>query len=194
MPLLRQLNVHTPICDRILSLGTPQVYARGHLFFETTHKPAPLLFIKKGVVRNFYRPDEVETTHWISAEGEFSCTQSFFSHSLGCTSLEVLEAAEVIEIRRETLDMAYRDDPSLEQFGRLLAEYYVRILARNYRMLGTKSAAERYHLFCRWYPHLDGRVALKHIATLLHLDQATLSRVRGKKQRSAQMNAVYEAG
>jgi hypothetical protein len=46
--------------------------------------------------------------------------------------------------------------------------------------LQTLSASERYQLFVRKNPDILQRVALRHIASYLGIDIATLSRIRRK--------------
>ncbi len=178
---LKPFEIKPAVLEQVLSLGATKHYDRGHLFFDTMLAVNPLLYIRKGVVRNFYRLDDLEMTNCISVEGEFACTDSFFSGVSGNTFLKAVDAIEVIEIKRDVLHEAYRDYPFLERFGRLLAESHLRVMERNCLIISTKSALERYQLFLKWYPHLNGRIPLKYVASLLNLDQATLSRVRGKK-------------
>jgi hypothetical protein len=166
--------------SRVLNLGIQKSYEKGHLFTDTRSQK-PLLFLKRGTVRNFYRMEDLEMTVFISSEGDFISTSDFFNNFLTPTYLEALEPLEVVEVNKEKLMHAYLADPSLEQFGRLFAEYQFTLLARNYQMLCMKSANDRYNYFLKWYPHLAGRISLKYIAALLKMDQATLSRVRGKK-------------
>jgi hypothetical protein len=47
--------------------------------------------------------------------------------------------------------------------------------------LQTLSATERYQQFCRQYPEVAKKSALRHIASYLGIDIATLSRIRKKK-------------
>ncbi len=180
MNTLEPLELHGEILDRVLSLGVKKTYKRGHLFMDGPTSANLLLFVQKGAMRSYFTRADYTLTYWISIENEFSCAVNFFTGDSGQTFLEAIEPLEVVELKRDQLHLAYQQDPIMENFGRLLAENQLRILERNYLMICEKSAAKRYNLFLNSYPHLNGRVHLKYIASLLKMDQATLSRVRGK--------------
>ena len=180
MNALEPFDPQPGVLDRVLRLGVKKSYPRGRLFLDGHTSSNLLLFVQKGAMRNFFCLEGLELTYWISIEGDFSCTVNFFTRTPGETFLEALEPLEVIEVKRDQLLLAYQHDPTLEHFGRLLAEHQLGILERNYLIISEKSAWERYQLFLKWYPQLNGRVPLKYVASLLRLDQGTLSRVRGK--------------
>ena len=181
MQSLKPFDLQPHVLEQVLSLGVKRTYKRGYLFMEGHASANLLIFVQKGVVRNFFLLEGAELTSCVSIENEFACSLNFFTGTSEETFLEALEPLEVIEIRRDQLHLAYQRTPALEHFGRLLAEYQLGIFERNYLIISEKSAWKRYHLFLGWYPHLDGRVPLKYIASLLKLDQATLSRARGRR-------------
>ncbi len=180
MNTLEPFEVSPDMLNRVLNLGVKKTYKRGHLFMDGPSSSNLLLFVQKGAMRSYFSHAEYDLTYWINVENEFSCTLNFFTGDSGQTFLEAIEPLEVVEIKRDQLQQAYLVDPTIDQFGRLLAESQLRVLQRNYQMICEKSAAKRYNLFLDAYPHLNGRVHLKYIASLLKMDQATLSRVRGK--------------
>lgn len=183
MNALEPFDLHADVLGRVLNLGVKKTYKRGHLFMDSPTSSNLLLFLQKGATRNFFRAGDLDLTYWISIENEFTCTVNFFTGTPGETYLEALETLEVVEVKRDQLHLAYQQEPLLEHFGRLLAEHQLRILERNYLMISEKSASKRYHLFEDSYPHLNGRVSQKYVASLLKMDQATLSRVRRKDNR-----------
>ncbi len=173
-----------------LQLGVRKTYQRGDIFLDNPVS-ASLFFVEKGAVRNFLRIQDLELTYWINIEGEFSCTMNFFSGTSVNTFLEALEPLEVIEIRRDLLHLAYQNNPRMEHFGRLLVEYQMKVLECNYLIISEKPAWKRYQMFLECYPQLNGRVSLKYVASLLQLDQATLSRARAKLQSVPALNMTF---
>jgi CRP/FNR family transcriptional regulator, anaerobic regulatory protein len=167
--------------NEVLTLGHRKTYQQGQHIGDSERSFAPLLFIEKGAIRTYSHLLHGEITHWISIENEFSCTDKFFTGESGDMVMEVLETAEVVEIDRDVLHRTYLLKPSMQEFGRRLAEKRLKILEINYQMISEKSAVKRYRFFQEHYPHLNGRFMLKYIATWLQIDQATLSRVRGLK-------------
>lgn len=174
---------------KILCLGASKHYEKGYIF-PAGKMTKLLLYIKKGAVRNYYHLSDTEITVSICCDGEFASSFEFPNIILNSSHLEALEPLDVIEAPKDKLLRAYANDPMLEHFGRLWAEYQLGTLIKNYQMLSLKGSSDRYNLFLKWYPHLEGRVPLKYIAALLKIDQATLSRVRGKRN---QLNLVPEA-
>ncbi len=183
MKALKPFDMPPEVLDQILNLGTRRTYKRGHLFSDSL-SPVNLFYVRKGAMRNFSCVDECELTYWINVENEFSCAVNFFTGTTNETFLEAIETSEVIELRRDQLLQAYLNDPAVEHFGRLLAEYQLRVLEHNHLISSDKNAFNRYNMFLDCYPHLNGRVPLKYIASLLNLDPATLSRVRARMQHS----------
>ncbi len=184
--MMKPSGITHAMLHEVLSLGRPKNYHQGHLFGEKKHGTSVLIFIRKGAIRIFTKVESGEITHSISVEDEFCCSNSFFSDVPVSAQLEALESVDVIEIHREKLHDLYIRQPETLQFGRFLAEAQMHIVESNYQIISQKSATERYRLFQQFYPHINGRFPLKHIASWLQIDQATLSRVRSKKKR--QMN------
>ncbi|MEO6039186.1 MAG: Crp/Fnr family transcriptional regulator [Saprospiraceae bacterium] len=180
MDALEPFVLPPDLLERVLRIGVKKIYNRGHRFINGQSPANLLFFVQKGAIRNCLRQEEFELTFWIGIEQDFFCTIGFFSGTAAENFLEVMETLEVVEIKRDQLQQAYLQDPGLERFGRLLAEYQLQVLERNHRLIREKSALKRYHLFLDSYPQLNGRVHQKYLASLLNLDQATLSRVRRK--------------
>jgi CRP/FNR family transcriptional regulator, anaerobic regulatory protein len=171
------------ILNDVLNLGHRKTYPQGYVFGDSERHFAPLLFIEKGAIRTYSNQLHGEITHWISVENEFSCTDRFFTGETGEMVMEVLESTDVVEIDRDVLHHNYKIKPTMQEFGRKLAERRLKILEINYQMISEKSAVSRYRFFQSHYPHINGRFMLKYIATWLQIDQATLSRVRGLKKK-----------
>ncbi len=185
---MKPLELDPIMLSEILSLGQLKSYPQGYLWEEKKPRTFPLLFIRKGAIRAYSKGDNGEITHYISIEGEFCCIDSFFSGVPTSMHMEVLEDSEVTEIYRDALHNLYKKQPAAQQFGRLLAEYQIFVVETNYKIISQKSAKERYRLFQQLYPHINGRFPLKHTASWLQIDQATLSRVRANKQRQVNLH------
>ncbi len=171
------------LLNEVLALGLRKQYKKGQLFKDTPTLMTPLYYIEKGVIISLSPVEEGYTTYWISTEHEFVFHNSFFMPEPvpDPMILEAIENLEVIEIRRDVLYQAYQTQPLLMEFGRLLAEYKMNCLETTNKIISNKSALKRYQLFQQLMPQINGRVPLKHIAHWLQMDQATLSRVRNKR-------------
>lgn len=68
--------------------------------------------------------------------------------------------------------------PAWRQIGKDVDEAMYNSLMNRSIQLQTLTASERYQLFMKKHPDILQRVALKHIASYLGIDIATLSRIR----------------
>ena len=71
-----------------------------------------------------------------------------------------------------------REVPAWRQIGKDVDEAMYNSLLNRSIQLQTLTASERYELFIKKHPDILQRVALKHIASYLGIDIATLSRIR----------------
>jgi CRP-like cAMP-binding protein len=68
--------------------------------------------------------------------------------------------------------------PAWRQIAKDVDEFKYNALMNRSIQLQTLTASERYQLFVKKYPDILQKVALKHIASYLGIDIATLSRIR----------------
>ncbi len=68
--------------------------------------------------------------------------------------------------------------PAWRKIAKNVDEFKYNQLMNRSIQLQTQSASERYQLFIRKHPEILQRVALRHIASYLGIDIATLSRIR----------------
>lgn len=139
-----------------------------------------VLFVAEGLLRFYYPSDDGrESNKAFVAEDEFA--GALAAAALGLPLLYGIEALEptVVLLAPYARFAALMDaDPAFERLGRKLAE---RILARKElrtRSLLLQSARDRYIDFVEQHPDLVQRVPLYHIASLLGVTDAHLSRVR----------------
>jgi CRP-like cAMP-binding protein len=140
-------------------------------------------FIVKGMMRSFSLNDEGgETTVWFMKEGDVAVSiRSFFLQEPSEEFIEVLEDVLLVYVNYEELQTAYKLYPEFNIVGRLITEkYYVQSEERMV-VIRNKSARERYDHMLQLYPEILLRVPSKHIASYLDIDQATLSRLKGRK-------------
>ncbi len=140
-----------------------------------------LYVVQKGIMQHYINLDGHELTGCFSAEGDWVTVTGFFSQLPSRETIVALEDTTLLFVTRSDLLGLYDRHPDIERFGRLLAERAVMQLEELYFLVFTPgSASERYERFAAKYNHILQRVPLHMIASLLRMNQATLSRVRAK--------------
>jgi CRP/FNR family transcriptional regulator, anaerobic regulatory protein len=166
------------VLEQVLGLGISKRYDKGYKFSPNLSPSTTLLYVQEGMLRIYNDREGVENNIAFFSERSFCTYNSFFGGRPDGSKMDALESVCVIEIHKKHLLSAYKSNPALEEFGKVLAEHHLSMHEKNYQIQSHKGAVERYRLFLNTYRHLDGRVSLKHIASFLKLDQSTLSRAR----------------
>ncbi len=140
-----------------------------------------MYFVRKGIVRGFFREGSRDITTWITAENELVSSISTWSVPVPVTeNIQVLEDAELFSMPLKDLRELYLLYPEFNIVGReLLQQYYADAEKRAYIARLTK-AENKYRYFIKEHPGLVNRVPLKYIASYLGMTLETLSRIRKK--------------
>ncbi|OJJ19078.1 hypothetical protein BKI52_19880 [marine bacterium AO1-C] len=142
-----------------------------------------LYFLERGTLRTFYYHMERDITSWFYKEGNFmSSWYSFYNQQPGFEYIETLEDTVFWSVSHQKYQQLLQASFEFQQFGRLLAEEQVAFIdyySKGYMFL---SAREKYNLLIEYFPDIELRVKLGHIASYLGISQETLSRIRAGKQ------------
>ncbi len=159
---------HVARLDAILPAGRPARY---------------LAFVVQGCVRT-YTTDAKGKEHVLALAPEGWWCGNFTSLVPGVRELLALQALEdttVLLLRLDHLEQLCVQMPKFERFFRLLFQNGYLLAQRRLEARATYTAAVRYARFCRQYPQLHQRVALKHIASFLGITPEFLSMLRTKQ-------------
>lgn len=140
-------------------------------------------FVKSGLLRSFFLDADMNeiTTHFYK-QGSFVFSVDSFSNQLPSNeNIIAVDDSELIVISFQKLNELYQLVPKWPLISIDIAESKYIDLVTRVIQFQTHSATERYHLFCQKYPEAIKKVALRHIASYLGIDNATLSRIRSKK-------------
>ncbi len=140
-----------------------------------------IYFIRKGVVRGFFREGAKDITTWINVEHEIVSSIATWDQPRPVTeNIQVLEDAEFFVMKLEDLRELYTRFPEFNIVARkLLQKYYADAESRAYIARLTK-AENKYRYFLKVHGPLTNRVPLKYIASYLGMTLETLSRIRKK--------------
>lgn len=158
----------------------PEVLPAKTLFLETGKIANRLAYLRSGMMRSFFYDDQANefTTHFFKQGTVVISMKSFNDQVPSRENIIAMEDCEidVITHRRmlELMDVV----PAWRQIAKDVDEFKYNSLMNRSIQLQTLSASERYQLFVKKHPDILQKVALKHIASYLGIDIATLSRIR----------------
>ncbi len=153
------------------------------LFLEEGKISNHVGFIENGLFRSFFYDDNANeiTTHFFQPGTVLISMESFNNQVPAKENIVAMEDSKIYAMTyKESLEL-YERVPAWRQITKDVDEMKFNDLMNRSIQLQTLSARERYDLFCQHYPDIIQKVALKHIASYLGIDIATLSRLRKKR-------------
>ena len=142
-----------------------------------------ILFVGKGMLRQFYYKNGKDITEHFSYEGcILICIESTLRHVPTRLMIETLEDCVVYQLSFEHLMRLTKESWEINLFYRKILEYSLivsQIKADSWRF---ETASERYHNLLKHHPEVIKRAPMAHIASYLLMTPETLSRVRSNIQ------------
>jgi CRP/FNR family transcriptional regulator, anaerobic regulatory protein len=136
-------------------------------------------FVNKGLVRIFSRVEDREFIEAFFVEGDYlSDYSSFLTQTPGQAYIEALEDSELILLEYTSVQKLYQEIPSLQKFGRLMAEYLFIMVSERSSSLLFESPEQRYKKLVDKKSILLQRVPQYMIAAYLGITAEALSRIR----------------
>lgn len=139
-------------------------------------------FIRKGLLRSFIYNDNADdiTTHFFMAGTVAISMESFNNQVPSKEFIIALEDSELLVITYDQVQELCRKIPTWRQIIKDVDEQKFHQQMNRSIRFQTLSASERYLQLMEKRPELIQKVPLKHIASYLGIDIATLSRIRKK--------------
>ena len=138
-----------------------------------------LIFVGKGMLRQFYYKNGKDVTEHFSYEGCIvMCIESLLKQEPTRLIVEALEQSPLFLFPYNALQRLVETSPEINMFYRKILEYSLivsQVKADSWRF---ETARERYNLLLEHHPEIIKRAPLSHIASYLLLKPETLSRVR----------------
>lgn len=156
-----------------------QLPARTH-FLEKGKIADRIGYLRSGLLRSYFYDDHANdiTTHFFKPGTVVISMESFNRQVPSNEFIVTLEDTELLVITRERMQELYRVVPAWRRISKAVDEMKFNDLMNRSIQLQTLSASERYLLFCENHRDILQKVALKHVASFLGIDIATLSRIR----------------
>ncbi len=152
---------------------------RGEMLIHEKQISRHMVFVAKGMLRQYYFKNGKEVTEHFSYEGcILMCIESLLKQEPTKLVAESLEQSTVYLLPYDTLLKLTESVKEINIFYRKVLEYSLitsQIKADSWRF---ETASERYNLLMKTHPEVIKRAPLSYIASYLLMTPETLSRVR----------------
>lgn len=170
----------TPEGRKILeNLAERRDLNKGEMLIHQGQVSRHIVFVAKGMLRQYYFKNGKEVTEHFSYEGcILMCIESLLKQEPTRLVAEALEPSTVYLLPYDRLLKLSEDIREINIFYRKVLEFSLitsQIKADSWRF---ETARERYNLLMKTHPEVIKRAPLSHIASYLLMTPETLSRVR----------------
>ena len=154
-------------------------YRKGEIVLKEGEVCKAMLFIEKGLLRQFYYKYDKDLTEHIGYEnGMIICIESYFKQEPTRLMVETLESSVVWEIPKNQVEELASKYNDIAPLYRKFIEHSLIESQVKADTLRFEPAHERYNKLLRLHPEILKRAPLVYIASLLQMTPETLSRVR----------------
>lgn len=152
---------------------------KGEMLLNEGQISRHMVFVGKGMLRQFYYKNGKDVTEHFSYEGcILMCIESLLKQEPTHLMAEALEPAVIYMLPYDILQKLLEQSKEINAFYRRVLEYSLivsQIKADSWRF---ETARERYNLLLHHHPEIIKWAPLSHIASYLLMTPETLSRVR----------------
>jgi len=181
--LFEQYKLSGEDLENSIKYFEPEVFKAKSYFLKQGKVSDKIGVLKSGLLRSFVYNDNADdiTTHFFQPGNVVISMDSFNNQTPSRENIVAIEDAELLVITYQRMKELYHVVPLWRQIAKDVDEIkYNNLMNRSIRFQ-TLSASERYQLFIQNNPEIIKRVALRHIASYIGVDIATLSRIRKKQ-------------
>lgn len=165
--------------DLLESVLVPMKCAKGDLIVAEGEVCRNIMYIDKGLLRQFYNKNGKPVTEYLAVEGTIMmCIESLFKEEPSLQQVEALENAHVFCLPKAKLEEVALHNVNIQILYRKILEESLIISQIRADLMRFESAENRYKRLCKMSPQVALRAPLIHIASYLQMTPETLSRVR----------------
>lgn len=178
--LLKREQLH-----QLAEILTCKKYKKGERILDEGDVCRSMLYVEKGLTRQFYFKYDKDLTEHIAYEGGVViCLESYLKEEPTRLMIETLEPTVVWEIPKDRLEILAQEDASIGAWYRRIFELSLIESQVKADTLRFEPAHERYNKLLQLHPEILKRAPLVYIASLLQMTPETLSRVRSASLNS----------
>lgn len=173
---------------------TPEVIDFLHIHLHHSLIPAKTLlqkqgkhankiyFIESGLLHSLQTIDNKEQTTWFMKEGDVAVSiEGFFLQEPSVDSIQTIEPCSVYYIGFKHYTTLCNASHSFCNTARQLTEQYYIMAEKRNRLLRIADPKRRLEMLESVFPDISLRCPLRYIASYLGITQATLSRIRSRR-------------
>ena len=157
----------------------PRNYLNGQMILSEGEVCKDLLYVSKGMTRQFYFKNGKELTEHMSVEGGIvMCIESLFKEEPTRLQIEALEPTWVFAMPKARLEEVALHNVNIQILYRKMLEESLIVSQVHADLVRFETSQDRYQKMCKIMPQVILRAPLIYIASYLQMTPETLSRVR----------------
>lgn len=165
--------------DSLESILEPMTFSKGELILGEGKICRNIMYIHKGLVRQFYFKKDKQLTEHIGVEGGIiMCIESLFKEEPTHLQVEALEPTIIYALPKKKLEEVALHNVNIQILYRKILEESLIKSQIHADLVRFETAYDRYKKLCKLQPQIILRAPLLHIASYLQMTPETLSRVR----------------
>ena len=165
--------------DILESVLIPRKYAKGDMVLSEGEICTSIIYIDKGLLRQFYLKNGKEVTEYLAVEGCIMMSiESLFKEVPSLQQIEAIEPTIVYELPKKKLEEVALHNVNIQILYRKILEESLILSQVHADLVRFESAENRYRRMCKISPQIALRAPLLFIASYLQMTPETLSRVR----------------
>ncbi len=188
--LARKYNVRLSIesLNRFTDLLQPMKFRHKTFILEEGNKSNNLMYIVKGLVRQYHSEEGFDRVEDIVHEGDIlACVESLFTHTPSRLNIQTLEPTVAYSMNYQYFKELACEDADLGTLLFLIIESIIIKKEKIYHLL-DETPMEKYSLLLHNDSEIIRRTPLKYVASYLRMAPETLSRVRNAINKSESSN------
>lgn len=165
--------------DTLESILVPMKFTKGQIILAQGEVCRNIMYIAKGLVRQFYFKKEKEVTEHMSVEGGIiMCIESLFKEEPTQLQVEALEPTIIYSLPKQRLEEVALHNVNIQILYRKILEESLIQSQIHADLVRFETAQDKYKRLCKLAPQVVLRAPLVYIASYLQMTPETLSRVR----------------
>ena len=165
--------------DVLESILVPIKYAKVEIALSEGEICKNLLYIDKGLMRQFYFKHGKEVTEHLAQDHTIvMCIESLFKEEPTKLQIEAIEPTVVYALPKAELEKVAMHNVNIQILYRKILEESLIMSQVHADLVRFETAQDRYKKLCKLMPQVVLRAPLVYIASYLQMTPETLSRVR----------------
>ena len=154
-------------------------FSKGEIILKEGDICRNIMYIEKGLVRQFYFKKKKQVTEHIGVEGGIiMCIESLFKEEPTRLLVEALEPTVIYALPKAKLEEVALHNVNIQILYRKILEESLILSQIHADLVRFESAQDRYRRMCKMQPQVILRAPLVYVASYLQMTPETLSRTR----------------